>query len=180
MMHTSDLPALPPALIFVALAACLLTALLTAPGLAPVRQAFKTPRPALRLAPDEKLLLRLNPDGRLMRLAAVAIFALTIALSLAEQWLLGARPSEAYLALLPFSLAALCYLRALSRCGWVVTNRRVVTDLGASLPLAEIGRIAVGPALLRLDGVGAQSIQLHGLTDAPGAARTIRAALQAA
>lgn len=163
-----------PPVVLLLLAPLALLAALTAPGLAPVWQAFRTRRPALTLAPGEQLLAELRPDPRLLALTGLGVIAVTMAAALAEQLVFGATPGGAYLSLLPFSLAALAHLALDARRGWAVTDRRVVTDLGASLPLDQIGRIAVGPTLVRLDGVGAQSLRLHGLTDAPRAAQMIR------
>lgn len=168
------MPAIPSAeILFVTPA--LLLALWLAPALAPVRRAFCSPAPALRLAPGEVLVAEVRPDAGLLRRHALVVTAATIAAALALQVGLGADPAAAYLPLLPFALAALARLALAARRRWRITDRRIVTELGAVLPLAEIGRIAVGPAQLRLDGRGTQSLRLDGLADAPGTARLVRA-----
>lgn len=158
-------------LILVPLALALLWRL---PGLAPVRQAFLTRRPALILGPGERILAEIRPDPRVLGMLALFLLAVTMAAALAEQLVFGAGLAVAYLFLAPFLLAGLAYLAQAAGSRWIVTDRRVVTDLGASLPLAEIGRIAVAPARLRLDGQGIQSLRLTGLADAHGAARMIQ------
>ncbi|PWE28468.1 hypothetical protein C4N9_10750 [Pararhodobacter marinus] len=149
------------------------------PGLAPLRRAFLAPPPVPALAPGETLIAELRPDPRVLMLLSGLLIAATMAGALAEQMLLGAPREIALLTLLPFSGALAIRLAGLSRCRWRLTDRRVITALGASLPLSEIGRIAVGPMLIRLDGRGVQSLRLAGLADAHGAARLIRDSLSA-
>jgi len=158
-------------LILLSLALALLWRL---PGLAPIRQAFLTRRPALILAPGERILAQIRPDPRMLGLLALILLAATMTAALAEQLAFGAGPAVSYLLLAPFLLAGLAYLAQAAGSRWTVTDRRIITDLGASLPLVEIGRIAVAPARLRLDGRGSQSLRLTGLADAHGAARMIR------
>ncbi|MFN4099500.1 MAG: hypothetical protein ACK4GT_06960 [Pararhodobacter sp.] len=144
----------------------------------PLREAFLHRSPACSLAPGEVILAELRPDRRVSGMLALFVVVALMATALAEQVILGAGPVVAYLTVTPFGIAALLFLYGESRARWLVTNRRVVTALGASLPLAEIGRIAVGPALVRLDGRGTQSLRLLGVADALAAAEVIRQALR--
>lgn len=154
-----------------------LAALALSPPLAPVRRAFLSPPPALVLAPGEVLLAEFRPDRRVSRLLALFVPLTAAAAALAGQALLGAAPAAAWATLAPFTAAGLAWMHGESRARWHLTDRRVVTGLGASLPLADIGRIAIGPTLLRLDGRGAQSLRLVGLADPQAAALAIRQAL---
>ncbi|MBN8290691.1 hypothetical protein JI664_01820 [Rhodobacter sp. NTK016B] len=166
------------ALIIVSLGLLLGLALLL-PGLEPVRRAFLTPAPDPALAPGECVIADLRPDARVLILLGALLIAGTIGAALTEEILLGAPRDIALLTLLPFSTALAIHLACQTRCHWRLTDRRVITALGASLPLGEIGRITVGPMLVRLDGHGTQSLRLTGLADAHGAAQLIRDSLPA-
>lgn len=156
----------------------LLALLATAPALAPVRRAFATRNPVVELARDERLIAVIRPDTGVIALYALGIAALMVAASLVEQLLFGASPAAAYLPLMPFAVAALVHLLTQSRARWLITNRRVITALGAELQLTDIARIAVGALSVQLDGTGTQSVRLVGLPDAPATARLIRDALE--
>lgn len=151
---------------------------LTLPGLAPVRRAFAERHPPPALAPGETLLAEIRPASAMLATLCLALAGALLAVALALQLLAGARPIAALLPLGPFAVAALAWLGLEARARWLVTDRRVITRLGASLPLHEIARIRVGASSLRLDGRGAQSLRLIGLADARGAACLIRDALR--
>ncbi|WP_127104730.1 hypothetical protein [Pararhodobacter zhoushanensis] len=156
----------------------LLVLLFSTQALAPVRRAFATRKPVVELARDERLIAVIRPDPGVLALHALGIAALVIAAALVEQVLFGASPGTAYLPLMPFALAALVHLLAQGSAQWLVTDRRVITALGASLPLSDIARITVGAVSVQLDGSGTQSVRLVGLPDAPATARLIRHALE--
>ena len=164
-----------PAFSLLAILAAAVALILT---LRPLRAAFLYRSTALRLAPDEVVLAELRPDRRVTAMLALFLLTVLFATALAQQLVLGAGPEVSYLTVTPFGTAALLLLHSESRARWLITDRRVITALGASLPLAEIGRIAIGPALLRLDGRGAQSLRLLGIADALGAAELIRQAVR--
>jgi len=164
-----------PVLSLLAVLAATLTLIL---AVKPLRRAFLARSVACLLAPDERILTELRPDRRVIAMLALFVVVALMATALAEQVILGADPVLAYLTVTPFGIAALLILYSESRARWLVTDRRVITALGASLPLAEIGRIVVGPALVRLDGRGTQSLRLVGVADALAAAEVIRQALR--
>lgn len=168
-------PFLPVEALLVAPLLALLLAL--CPAFAPVRRAFLTRPPPIRLEPGERLLAEIRPDAGVLGTLVLFVLGLTMATALAAQAVLGAELAAAYLPLAPFTLAALAHLGLLTRRRWRVTDRRVITELGAVLPLSEIGRIAVAPTRLRLDGQGSQSLRLTGLADARATARLIRSTL---
>ncbi|MCB1390843.1 MAG: hypothetical protein KDK12_17140 [Rhodobacteraceae bacterium] len=147
------------------------------PAMAPIRRAFLERPSTGALQPGESVLAEVRPDRQVLGTLALSVLGATVAAALAGQWVLGAAPLVSYLPLAPFATAALVRLSICARCRWLVTDRRVITELGASLPLADIGRIAVAPARLQLDGQGTQSLRLTGLADAAATARMIRAHL---
>ncbi len=169
-------PTFPPqALLLVPLLAALIA---TAPWFAPVRRAFALRKPVLALQPGEILIAEIRPDRGVLAACALGVAGLMIGGALLGQWVLGAATAAAYLPLVPFGLAALAHLALQSRGGWRLTDRRILTALGAELPLADVTRIAVGALSLRLDGQGAQSVRLSGLADARRAARLVRDTLR--
>lgn len=148
------------------IAPLVLALIASAPWFRPVRRAFTCSyRPCL--APGEVLLARLRPDPGFVLLAACC--------QLAATGLVFLMSLPAGLALTPFATGGLVWLGLESRRYWLLTDRRIITGAGASLPLTQIRRCVHAPCFLGLDGPGTQRLRLYGLRRTRDAVQAILA-----
>ena len=164
MSHAAFLDLALLALLCVGLCAALWAALpALAPSLAPIWRAFAH-RPALNLAPGERVVLTVRPDRGLLSLIALAL-AVGLAAFQAGLVLMGGDPGQA-LALTALPAVALGAALVIdSRKLWLVTDRRILTGAGATLALSSITRLALAPATLRIEARGGRGLTMLGLSD---------------
>lgn len=127
-----------------------------------------------RLHPDEHVVLTVRPDPGVMGLLGMSVCVGLVAFQTGLV-LMGADPVHALsLSAIPFAALATGFALEL-RKGWIITNRRLLTRAGASLPLAQIRRLYLGPGLLRIDADGGRGMAMLGVRDPLAVARLLQA-----
>ena len=123
-------------------------------------------RPVAVIAPDRELCL--------LRMAlTLAVLAATIRLVTLKADPVGI-PPLVLLATLVAVPVLVETLRAM-RGGWLVTDRRLITAAGASVPLSALRRIAGGPTALIVEAGVERRFALSGLANPRAAAQLIHA-----
>lgn len=150
----------------------LLLALASVPTLPAVQRAFSL-RVRHQLFPGERVILIIRPDLRMMARWGLGLGAPIAAM------LIGLRTAgiEATLALAfaaaPMALAT-AHLGSEMRKRWIITDRRLLTAAGASLPLCAITRLETGPGLLRVRAGQDRILTMMGLVDSNAMARLLQ------
>ena len=132
--------------------------------------------PPIRLLPGERPVAVIAPDRELCLLCmalTLAVLAATIRLVTLKADPAGIPPLVLLAALVAVPVLAET-LRTM-RGGWLVTDRRLITASGASVPLSALRRIAVGPTALIVEAGVERRFALSGLANPRAAARLIHA-----
>ncbi len=128
----------------------------------------------IRLLPGERPLALILPDRELCLLRlGLTVVVLAAALRLVAPG--GDVDGVPPLALFAAFVAVPVLVEGLraARGGWLVTDRRLIARSGASIPLAALRRIAVGPTALVIEAGDARRFALSGLVNPRAAARLI-------